>query len=230
MKQLVSTEILITFIILLIISNLYYLFFMKTGMILVLLVGFLLIYSSQFYNKKLRGLVLLWIGFVLIAFGMLSNPYTLILLFSFLIILSIRYLIARRQPAVITVESNDLRVSEQNWFNMKKTPDEVYKFDDIHLQHAIGDILIDLTMAANLKDGNVIVVHQLLGKTTIIVPHHYQVKVDYSALYGQLSIDEEFRRRSKNQRLTYLTPAYQNGVVIKVMVSSIIGDLEVIHR
>lgn len=229
MKHLVSTEILITFIILLIISNLYYLFFMKTGMILVLLVGFLLVYSSQFYKKKLRGLVLLWIGIALIAFGMLSNPYTLILLFSFLIILSLRYLIARRQPSVITVENNDLRVSSQNWFNTKKTPDEVYKFDDIHLQHAIGDILIDLTTAANLRQENVIVVHQLLGKTTIIVPHHYQVKVDYSALYGQLTVDD-FTKRSKNQRLTYLTPDYPNGVLIKVMVSSIIGDLEVIHR
>ncbi|TDM00745.1 transporter [Macrococcus carouselicus] len=203
---------------------------MKTGMILVLLVGMLLIYSSQFYKKKLRGLVLLWIGIVLIAFGMLSNPYTLILLFSFLIILSLRYLIARRQPAVIAIENNELQVSEQNWFNTKKTPDEVYKFDDIHLQHAIGDIMIDLTTAANLTQDNVIVVHQLLGKTTIVVPHHYQVKVDYSSLYGQLTVDDEFTRRSKNQRLTYMTPGYANGVLIKVMVSSIIGDLEVIHR
>jgi len=230
-KQLVSTEILISFLILLLLSNLYYIFFVKTGMLLVLILGALLIFISQYFRKKLRGLVQFWIGLSLVLFGMLSNPYTLIVLFSFLIILAVRYMITRRKPVhVIVTADKDVHVYGQKWFNTQETPKEVYRFDDIHLQHAVGDVTIDLTNAANLQEENLIVVNHMLGKTTVIVPHHYQTKVDYSALYGQLKVGHEFTKRAKNERLTYLSEEYHNGVMIKIIVSSIVGDLEVVHR
>lgn len=231
MKQLISTEVLIGFLILLLLSNLYYIFFVKTGMLLVLVVGALLIYISRLFRKKLRGLVLFWIGVSLLLFGLLSNPYTLILLFCSLILLAVRYLITTRKPVhVIATSDEDIHVYQQNWLSSQETPNAVYKFDDIHLQHAVGDVYIDLTQAANLTDDNLIVINHMIGKTTIVVPHHYQTKVDYSALYGQLTVGDEFSRRSKNERLTYLSSSYDNGIVIKIIVSSIFGDLEVVYR
>ncbi|KAA1037685.1 cell wall-active antibiotics response protein LiaF [Macrococcus equipercicus] len=231
MKQLVSTEILISFLILLLLSNLYYIFFIKTGMLLVLVLGGLLIYISQYFRKKLRGLVLFWSGLSLLLFGLLSNPYTLIVLFSFLVIIAVRYAITKRKPVhVIVTADKDVHVYGQKWFNTQETPKTVYRFDDIHLQHAVGDVTIDLTNAANLQQENLIVVNHMIGKTTVIVPHHYQTKIDYSALYGQLKVDHEFTRRAKNERLTYISEDYENGVAVKVIVSSIVGDLEVVHR
>lgn len=227
----ISTEIMISFLILLLLSNLYYIFFVKTGMLLVLILGGLLIFISQYFRRKLRGLVMFWIGMALLLFGLLSNPYTLVLLFSFLVILAVRYLIIRRNPVhVIATSSEDIHVYKQKWFNTQRTSSETYKFEDIHLQHAVGDIYIDLTNAANLTSENVIVVHQLIGKTTIVVPYRYQTKIDYSSIYGQLKVDNDFLKRSKNERLTYLSPSYDNGVMIKIIVSSLVGDLEVVHR
>lgn len=230
MKQLVSTEILIVFLILLLISNIYYIFFERIGMLFVLLVGVVIIYTSMYFKNQLRGLVMFWIGIALLLFVLLSNPYTLTLIFSFIIILVVRYLVMKRKPVHVIATDTNIHVHKQSWFNTKETPNEVYKFEDLHLQHAIGDIYIDLTQAANLKGENTIVIQSMVGKTTVVVPYHIQTKVSYSALYGELKVDEGYKHRSRNERLTYESEVYENGIVIKIYASSIVGDLEVIHR
>lgn len=231
MKQIVNSEILIAFILLFCLSNLYYLFFERTGMILVLLVGCVFIYLSRYLKEKLRGLILFWLGIIILSFGFLSNPYTLIVLFSFLVIVGIRYMIYKSRPMkVIQTAHNEMSVERLSWFSFKVTPPHVYLFEDMHIQHAIGDLSIDLTNAAHLQSQNLIIVRTIIGKTTITVPYHYQVKVDYTSLYGQLHIEDTYTKKLRNERMTYQTLAYDNGVQIKIFASSIIGDLEVRYR
>ena len=100
----------------------------------------------------------------------------------------------------------------------------------MNLQHFVGDMDIDLTQAANLKQSNIIVIRNAIGKTTITVPHRYQVKVDYTTLYGQLNFKEHYVKKARNERVVYETEGYPNGVEIKLFVSSIVGDLEVQYR
>ncbi|MDN6066612.1 MAG: transporter, partial [Staphylococcus equorum] len=88
----ISTEMLIVFTTLLIIANFYYIFFEKIGFLLVLLLGCILAYVGYLYFHKIRGLLSFWIGALLIAFTLLSNKYTIIILFIFLIMLIIRYI------------------------------------------------------------------------------------------------------------------------------------------
>lgn len=231
MKQIVSSELLIIFFTLILLSNLYYIFFVKIGMLLVIVAAIALIYLSQNMKENLRGLIILWIGLIMLMFGLLSNPYTLIVLFSFIIIVAIRYIIYKRQPMkVIQTENNKMIINKQSLFSFQSTPDKVYKFEDINLQHAIGDLNIDLSQAANLKEINIVVVRNMIGKTTITVPYHYQVKVDYTTMYGQLNIQDAYTKKARNERLTYESDAYSNKVVIKLFVSSIVGDLEVQYR
>ncbi|MCE4957502.1 cell wall-active antibiotics response protein LiaF [Macrococcoides caseolyticum] len=231
MKQIINSEMLIIFFTLILLSNLYYIFFVKIGMLLVIALAIILIYLSQHMKENLRGLIILWIGLIMLLFGLLSNPYTLIVLFSFIIIIAIRYIIYKRQPMkVIQTEDDKMIINKQSLFSFQSTPDKVYKFEDINLQHAVGDINIDLSQAANLKNTNIVVVRNMIGKTTITLPYHYQVKVDYTTMYGELVIQDVYTKKARNERLTYESVAYANNIVIKLFVSSIVGDLEVHYR
>lgn len=231
MKQIVNSEMLIIFFTLILLSNLYYIFFVKIGMLLVVAAGVALVYFSQYMKENLRGLIVLWIGMIMLLFGLLSNPYTLIVLFSFIIIVAIRYIIYKRQPMkVIQTSDNTMVINKQSLFSFESTPDKVYRFEDINLQHAVGDLNIDLSQAANLKDTNIVVVRNMIGKTTITIPYHYKVKVDYTTMYGQLSIQNAYTKKARNERLTYESSEFANKVVIKLFVSSIVGDLEVQYR
>ena len=55
----------------------------------------------------------------------------------------------------------------------QRTPVYVYKWEDVQIQHGIGDIHIDMTKAANIKETNTIVVRHILGKVQVIVPLNY---------------------------------------------------------
>jgi len=94
----ISTEMLIVFTALMIIANFYYIFFEKIGFIFVLLLGCILVYVGYLYFHKVRGLLSFWIGVLLIAFTLLSNKYTIIILFVFLIVLIVRYIFYRFKP------------------------------------------------------------------------------------------------------------------------------------
>ena len=82
-RKYISTEMLIIFTALMIIANFYYIFFEKIGFLLVLLLGCVLVYVGYVYFHKVRGLLSFWIGTLLIAFTLLSNKYTIIILLYF---------------------------------------------------------------------------------------------------------------------------------------------------
>ena len=53
----------------------------------------------------------------------------------------------------------------------------VYKWEDVQIQHGIGDIHIDMTKAANIKETNTIVVRHILGKVQVVVPLNYNINL-----------------------------------------------------
>ncbi|MDN5639045.1 MAG: LiaF-related protein, partial [Staphylococcus equorum] len=169
----ISTEMLIVFTTLLIIANFYYIFFEKIGFLLVLLLGCILAYVGYLYFHKIRGLLSFWIGALLIAFTLLSNKYTIIILFIFLIMLIIRYIIYRFKPFKVVATDEAVESPnfiKQKWFGEQRTPVYVYKWEDLQVQHGIGDIHIDMSKAANIKENNTVVIRHIIGKVQIIVP------------------------------------------------------------
>ncbi|MDU3146367.1 MAG: transporter, partial [Staphylococcus sp.] len=100
-RKYISTELLIIFTALMIIANFYYKKKKKIGYLFILLLGCILIYVGYLYFHKVRGLLAFWIGALLIAFTLLSNKYTIIILFIFLVIIIIRYLVFKFKPLKI---------------------------------------------------------------------------------------------------------------------------------
>src|SRR5699024_7040930 len=197
----ISTEMLIVFTALMIIANFYYIFFEKIGFIFVLLLGCILVYVGYLYFHKIRGLLSFWIGVLLIAFTLLSNKYTIIILFIFLIVLIVRYIFYRFKPLKIIATEEAVESPEfikQKWFGEQRTPIYVYKWKDLQIQHGIGDIDIDMSNAGKIREHNTVVVSHFLGRVQIIVPLNYNIKLHFSALYGNSFVYESSYKVESN--------------------------------
>ena len=228
----ISTEMLIVFTALMIIANFYYIFFEKIGFIFVLLLGCILVYVGYLYFHKIRGLLSFWIGVLLIAFTLLSNKYTIIILFIFLIVLIVRYIFYRFKPLKIIATEEAVESPEfikQKWFGEQRTPIYVYKWEDLQIQHGIGDIHIDMSKAANIREHNTVVIRHFLGKVQIIVPLNYNIKLHFSALYGNAYVDET-SYKVENNNIKVIEETKEDNYAVNLYLSTFIGDVEVIYK
>lgn len=228
----ISTEMLIIFTALMIIANFYYIFFEKIGFLLVLLLGCVLVYVGYVYFHKVRGLMSFWIGALLIAFTLLSNKYTIIILFIFLVVLIIRYLIYKFKPLKVIATDEEVTSPifiKQKWFGEQRTPVYVYKWEDVQIQHGIGDIHIDMTKAANIKETNTIVVRHILGKVQVIVPLNYNINLHAAAFYGTAYVEQQ-SYKIENNHIQVEEKTKEDNYTVNVYVSTFIGDVEVIYR
>lgn len=228
----ISTEMLIIFTALMIIANFYYIFFEKIGFLLVLLLGCVLVYVGYVYFHKVRGLLSFWIGALLIAFTLLSNKYTIIILFIFLVVLIIRYLIYKFKPLKVIATDEEVTSPifiKQKWFGEQRTPVYVYKWEDVQIQHGIGDIHIDITKAANIKETNTIVVRHILGKVQVIVPLNYNINLHAAAFYGTAYLEQQ-SYKIENNHIQVEEKTKEDNYTVNVYVSTFIGDVEVIYR
>ncbi|MFH4935970.1 cell wall-active antibiotics response protein LiaF [Staphylococcus cohnii] len=228
----ISTEMLIVFTALMIIANFYYIFFEKIGFIFVLLLGCILVYVGYLYFHKIRGLLSFWIGVLLIAFTLLSNKYTIIILFIFLIVLIVRYIFYRFKPLKIIATEEAVESPEfikQKWFGEQRTPIYVYKWEDLQIQHGIGDIHIDMSKAANIREHNTVVIRHFLGKVQIIVPLNYNIKLHFSALYGNAYVNET-SYKVENNNIKVVEETKEDNYAVNVYLSTFIGDVEVIYK
>ncbi|MCS4487299.1 cell wall-active antibiotics response protein VraT [Staphylococcus americanisciuri] len=231
-QKYISTELLILFTALMIIANFYYIFFEKIGFLFVLVLGSILMYVGYIYFHKVRGLLCFWIGALMIGFTLLSNKYTLVILFIFIFIIAIRYFKYKRRPLSI-IATEDVQYSQtfikQKWLGEQKTPIYVYKWEDLQVQHGIGDVHIDMTKAANLKAQNNVVVRHLIGKIQVIVPLNYHVNLNVAAFYGTVAMGEQ-RQKIDNTNITMHTEQKKDSYTVNIYASTMIGDVEVIFR
>lgn len=214
-----------------IIANFYYIF-LKIGFLLVLLLGCVLVYVGYVYFHKVRGLLSFWIGALLIAFTLLSNKYTIIILFIFLVVLIIRYLIYKFKPLKVIATDEEVTSPifiKQKWFGEQRTPVYVYKWEDVQIQHGIGDIHIDMTKAANIKETNTIVVRHILGKVQVIVPLNYNINLHAAAFYGTAYLEQQ-SYKIENNHIQVEEKTKEDNYTVNVYVSTFIGDVEVIYR
>ncbi|MGJ5713300.1 cell wall-active antibiotics response protein VraT [Staphylococcus auricularis] len=228
----ISTEMLIIFTALMIIANFYYIFFEKIGFLLVLLLGCILTYIGYLYFHKIRGLLAFWIGMLLIAFTLLSNKYTIIILFLFLLVVIVRYLFYKFKPLKVNATEEPVtspQFIKQKWLGEQRTPVYVYKWEDVQIQHAIGEVHLDMTKAANIKENNTIVVRHLIGKIQIFVPFNYNVNLHFAALFGKVFINDK-TYRVENNHIQVLEETKKDNYAVNIYVSTLIGDVEVVYR
>ena len=143
-----------------------------------------------------------------------------------------RYIIYRFKPLKVVATDEDVESPEfikQKWFGEQRTPVYVYKWEDLQVQHGIGDVHIDMSKAANIKENNTVVVRHILGKVQIIVPLNYNIKLNFTTLYGNAYInDKSYKVENNNIKVEEQTKA--ENYTVNIFVSTFLGDVEVIYK
>ena len=86
-----------------------------------------------------------------------------------------------------------------------------------------------MSKAANIKENNTVVVRHILGKVQIIVPLNYNIKLNFTTLYGNAYInDKSYKVENNNIKVEEQTKA--ENYAVNIFVSTFLGDVEVIYK
>lgn len=106
---------------------------------------------------------------------------------------------------------------------------EIFEWDDINIVALGGDSIIDLGRTILPEGENVVVIRKLFGRTRVIVPHEIALKMNISLINGRV-IYEQDEFSLLNDSFLWESPDYQkNKRKLKIMISSVFGDVEVIR-
>lgn len=216
--------------------------FFNNGIIFSLLISSVMIYFGRKKMPRFTGKLLFWIGiasFILNILGMLTFKFFLIAIFIYLLI---QYMQKKKGPKeiipfIIEPVANEGRVEqllkkkplfENGVISERKTPEHVYEWNDINIQTAVGDTVIDLSYTVLPKGETIIFIRSLIGNLKVLVPYDVEISVNHSVIAGTTKILELEGEKSFNQTLQLQTEGYDKAEQkIKIFTSFLIGDLEV---
>jgi lia operon protein LiaF len=215
--------------------------FFNSGLIFSLFISAAMIYIGRKYLPKKRGKLLFWGGlFFLVAsiFSMITFRFFLI---AILINFVIQFVQSKRKPKYIipvikTNENEDKQemmvrsrpLFENIFFGQQKTPSQVYEWNDVNIQSAVGDTVIDLSYTVLPKGETVIFIRNLIGNVQVLVPYELEVSISHSVITGSTSILESPETKVFNHVLQLQTPDFEKAEQkVKIITSLVFGDLEV---
>lgn len=106
---------------------------------------------------------------------------------------------------------------------------EIFEWDDINIVAIGGDSIIDLGPTILPEGENVVIIRKLFGRTRVIVPHELGLKMNISLVNGRI-IYEQDEFALLNDTFLWESQDYQkNNRKLKIMISSVFGDVEVIR-
>lgn len=102
-----------------------------------------------------------------------------------------------------------------------------FALQDMNVKYGIGDISIDFSKAIIDEGETVIVLHGGIGDVDLYVPYDLDISVQASATIGDMNILDQ-REEGFNKQISINTDYYkQADRKIKVIISVIVGDIDV---
>lgn len=118
---------------------------------------------------------------------------------------------------------------KQQWLGNKEIGSDIFEWDNINISILMGDTIIDLGNTLLPDEQNVILIRKGLGHTKVIIPLGVGVSVQHSVLKGNLVFNQEIYHLS-NETVTIVDENYHSASrKIKIVCSTLIGDVEVIY-
>jgi lia operon protein LiaF len=197
----------------------------NNGTVFLLIFGVLFLFISFKRKKKMY----LWLGLAFLFFAVL-NLWTLrLVLIGLLIFLLYKYL--TKKEAIIELKNQFLNATmEQNMLvGTTSSEEQVYKWQDVHIQRFIGDITVDATQTILPHGKSIIVVQQSFGKIRVIVPYEVTIHLHYSTLYGEATYLNYAPKQSINEHLYFEDGPSDAKRVVVIYVTTWIGDVEVLR-
>ncbi|TWS94400.1 cell wall-active antibiotics response protein LiaF [Streptococcus sp. sy018] len=188
----------------------------------------------RFYNLGSRSNFLLTAGLLLLFLIFMLNPYVIAaILFAvaYILINHFSQVKQNNRRALIQFEKDelDVRPKRNKWIGSKQhLISDDYCFDDINIIRVTGSDTIDLSQVIIKGKDNVIVIRKVYGPTQILVPLDVTVKLDVSAVYGNVTYFDFPAYDLRNESIKLSQPADQDLLKsVKLIVSVIAGSVEV---
>lgn len=215
--------------------------FFNRGVVFSLLVATGMIYIGRKRIPSSSGKLFFWLGvgfFTISVFNMMTFKF---LLLAILVHLIVQYYQLKKKPALVmpiikeglAKNSSEKLIEKKTLFDNglfgdRKTPEQVYEWNDINIQTGIGDTTVDLSYTVLPKGETIIFIRNFIGNLQVLVPYDIEVCVNHSSIAGTTNILHVENNKQFNQTVQYQTEGYEQAEQkVKIFTSFLVGDLEV---
>lgn len=200
-----------------------------------ILILVLILMALRFYNQDQRHNFLLSIGLVLLFLILMLNPYIIMA-----IVLGVVYVVInhfsqvkkKNRYALIRFREEDLKAKpiRSQWIGSHTHDSDFYAFDDINIIRLTGSDTIDLSRVIVTGKNNVVIIRKIYGPTKILVPIDVSVKLETAAIYGSVRYFDFEEYDLRNESLKLWHEDEEALKVVKIIVSTLAGDIEVVRK
>lgn len=200
-----------------------------------ILILVLILMALRFYNQDQRHNFLLTIGLVLLFLILMLNPYIIMA-----IVLGVVYVVInhfsqvkkKNRYALIRFREEDLKAKpiRSQWIGSHTHDSDFYAFDDINIIRLTGSDTIDLSRVIVTGKNNVVIIRKIYGPTKILVPIDVSVKLETAAIYGSVRYFDFEEYDLRNESLKLWHEDEEALKVVKIIVSTLAGDIEVVRK
>jgi len=108
-----------------------------------------------------------------------------------------------------------------------KSPDVIYDLNDMNFQFGLGDVSLDFSNTIIPVGETIIVIRGIVGRIHLAIPYDIELSIQTSTFMGHLQILDK-GDRVFNTTQKYRTKDYGQGSrKIRIIASTLIGDIEV---
>lgn len=200
-----------------------------------ILILVLILMALRFYNQDQRHNFLLTIGLVLLFLILMLNSYIIMA-----IVLGVVYVVInhfsqvkkKNRYALIRFREEDLKAKpiRSQWIGSHTHDSDFYAFDDINIIRLTGSDTIDLSRVIVTGKNNVVIIRKIYGPTKILVPIDVSVKLETAAIYGSVRYFDFEEYDLRNESLKLWHEDEEALKVVKIIVSTLAGDIEVVRK
>ncbi|MBM7570549.1 cell wall-active antibiotics response protein LiaF [Aquibacillus albus] len=218
------------------------LLFLNTGLLIFSVIFILLVYFGKKTYYRPRGKFMFWVGAFFLAVTVMNTIAFKVLLMVGVIYFVYKWYKSKQDPAYYAPQFTEHEPDEpekivrkkvvftNNWFGEQKTPPRAYEWQDVNIQTAVGDVIIDLNYTVIPKSEPVVVIRNLVGNVQIRVPYDVEVSVHHSVMFGTVKILDHVEPNVWNKVLHLETPNYSDtNQKVKIFTSMVVGKIEVIR-
>lgn len=184
----------------------------------------------------------LFLGIILILFGLLSNPAVWLMLVFTILFIGLKgieisgvdfsnYAFWNKKQMIMVhtqeAKNHDGKKKKQQWLGNERIGNHVYEWDDININVLSGDTIIDLGNTILPKKDNVVLVRKGIGRTRLLVPTGIGVQLEHTALMGTVYF-EDYETKLRNETLKLYSKEYNESARhLKIITNALVGDIEV---
>ncbi|MGN8647967.1 cell wall-active antibiotics response protein LiaF [Gracilibacillus sp. HCP3S3_G5_1] len=210
--------------------------FMDAGLLFLIALGAVGMYFGRRSFQTTTGKTLFW-GGAFIVFIAVINTFIIRFFIFVILFYFIWHWYQQKQketkPLPKHIDSTEEtlyedRVIQNKWFGKYHTTQKGFSWQDLNIQSAVGDVLIDLNDTMLPKEESVMVIRHLAGKIVIIVPYDIEVTIDHTVVFGDIEAFDHEEKNAFNRHIQLQTKGYHGSPQrVKIFTQMIAGKLEV---